>query len=187
MEGNDITNSTDTTNTIEDLDTSWLDDFDNLDKDYKNYYTEELSFIRFHSIYINSANEIITIKEDKILFKNQGMLHKDELIGMIKRNSYLNEKRYRLMSLLKFNINFEPIQLKTFLKSKKPNLGTSYLHSIHELDTIRFDKSISMFHDINDLFILFYEKPTTNHFTSKRMSNPNKKTKRKQLKETTPL
>jgi hypothetical protein len=168
-------------NIIDDLDTSWLEEFDNLDKEYKNYYTEELSFIRFHSIYINSENEIFNIKEDKVLLKTQGILQKEELIGIIKRNICLNEKKYGLMSVLKFNINFEPIQLKSFLKSKKTNIGASYLQSIGHLDAIKLDKSISIFHDINDIFILFNEKPLVNRFTCKRMSNANKKTKRNYL------
>ena len=38
---------------IEDLDSTWIQEFENLEKDYKNFYTEELSFIRVHSVYIN--------------------------------------------------------------------------------------------------------------------------------------
>ena len=43
---------------IEDLDSSWIQEFQNLDNEYKNYYTEELSFIRIHSAYVNCNNEI---------------------------------------------------------------------------------------------------------------------------------
>ena len=43
---------------IEDLDSTWIQEFENLDKDYKNYYTEDLSFLRIHSIYINTLNDI---------------------------------------------------------------------------------------------------------------------------------
>ena len=42
---------------IEDLDFTWIQEFENLDKDYKNYYTEDLSFLRIHSIYINTLND----------------------------------------------------------------------------------------------------------------------------------
>jgi hypothetical protein len=39
---------------IEELDSTWLQEFENLNNEYKNYYTEELSFIRIHTIYVNN-------------------------------------------------------------------------------------------------------------------------------------
>ena len=41
---------------IEDLDISWINEFEKIDNEYKIYYTEELSFIRIHSIYVNNNN-----------------------------------------------------------------------------------------------------------------------------------
>ena len=43
---------------LEDIDSSWLEEFDTLDKEYKDFYTEDLSFIKLHCIYINKNNEI---------------------------------------------------------------------------------------------------------------------------------
>jgi len=173
---------------IDDLDTSWLQDFDVSDKEYKDYYTEDLSFIIFHSLYINRANDMEQLKEEKLLLKTQGFIQKEELLTIIKHNSFLNGKKYGLMSILKFNLNFDPMHLKTFLKSKNPNIGSSFLHSVTNIDTIHLDKSISMFHDLNDIILLFYEKDksSSNNHTKKMCSNTNKKTKRKQFKETTP-
>jgi hypothetical protein len=101
--------------------------------------------------------------------------------------------------LLKFNLNIEPVHLKTFLKSKNANIGGLFLQSVKNIDTIKFEKSISMFHDINELFIIFHEKiyntnSNINHNSSslsrstKKIfihSNANKNTKRKQFKEMT--
>ncbi len=187
---------------LEDIDSSWLEEFDNLDKEYKDFYTEDLSFIKLHCVYINKNNEIEKISEEKILLKNPGFLSKEEMIGIIKHNVYCNNIKYSLLSLLKFNINIDPIYLKTFLKNKgkdkKDNmelLGKNFLQSVKNIDTIKFDKSISMFHDLNDLLILFYDKSanTSIHHTSKNgnhtkkifISSPNtfKKTKRNGFKD----
>ena len=54
---------------LEDIDSSWLEEFDNLDKEYKDFYTEDLSFIKLHCVYINKNNEIEKISEEKILLK----------------------------------------------------------------------------------------------------------------------
>jgi len=144
--------------TIEDLDLSWINEFEKIDNEYKIYYTEELSFIRIHSIYVNNNDEIEKVKEEKILLKNPGILQKEELLSIIKHNSFSNEVKYSLLSILKFNINLEPIHLNTFLRNTNPEIGAQFLHSIKNLDTIKFEKSITMFHDINEILIIFHQK-----------------------------
>jgi hypothetical protein len=172
---------------IEDLDSTWIQEFENLDNDYKNYYTEDLSFLRIHSIYINALNDIEKVREEKIFLKEPGIINREELLSIIKHNSFSNETKYSLLSILKFNINVEPEFLKTFLKSKDKNIGSSFLQSVKNIDTIRFEKSIAMFHDINDLIIVFHQKVNrnnssdSNNRTKKEFINLNtkKKTKRK--------
>jgi hypothetical protein len=172
---------------IEDLDSTWIQEFENLDNDYKNYYTEDLSFLRIHSIYINALNDIEKVREEKIFLKEPGIINREELLSIIKHNSFSNDTKYSLLSILKFNINVEPEFLKTFLKSKDKNIGSSFLQSVKNIDTIRFEKSIAMFHDINDLIIVFHQKVNrnnssdSNNRTKKEFINLNtkKKTKRK--------
>jgi hypothetical protein len=55
----------------------------------------------------------------------------------------------------------EPTHLKTFLKNKNSDIGENFLTSIKNLDTIKFEKSISLFHDINELLIIFHNKNKT--------------------------
>ena len=182
-----------TNDDIEDLDSSWLEEFEKIDNEYKNYYTEDISFIRIRSVYVNKDNNIEKLREEKILLKVPGYLQKEELISIMKHNSYFNQIKYSVLSILKYNINIEPIHLKTFLKSKNQNVGDYFLQSVKNIDTIKFEKSISMFHDINEIFIIFHEKIykpvnnilATNNRTKKVFinSNANKYTKRKLFKE----
>jgi len=170
---------------IDDLDLSWIQDFENLDKEYKNYYTEEMSFIKINSIYVNNNNSIDKIKEDKIILKTPGILQKEDLLRIIKNNTFSNQIKYRLLSILKFNINIEPENLKTFMRSKNTTIGTSFLQSIKNIDSIKFEKSISIFHDINEIIIIFHNNINNNKSigTRKIFIHSNKKTKRKQYKE----
>jgi len=194
---NQNNNYNDDNDIIEDLDLSWIHDFEKIDSEYKNYYTEELSFIRIHSIYVNSNNDIEKVREEKFLLKIPGILQKEELLSIIKHNSFSNQIKYSLLSILKFNINLEPIHLKTFLRNKNPLVGEPFLQSIKNLDTIKFEKSITMFHDINELLIIFHQKINrTSASNSQNIDIRNKtkkvfinsiakkKTKRKELKET---
>jgi Txe/YoeB family toxin of Txe-Axe toxin-antitoxin module len=178
---------------IDELDFSWIQEFEKLDNEYKLYYTEDISFIKIHIVYINTNNEIEKIREEKIILKTQGILCKEELLRIIKNNSFSNQNKYSLLSILKYNINIEPIHLKTFLRNKNPAIGAPFLQSIKHIDTIKFEKSISMFHDINELIIIFHKKihkPTHSEINNNRTkkvfinSNPKKRTKRKELKDT---
>lgn len=176
---------------LEDLDTSWLEDFEKIDSEYKSYYNENQLYVRIHLIYVNQNNEIFKIREQKHFFVRPNTISKEELIAIIKTNSLSSNKLYSLLSILKFNIDIQPQDLKSFLK---PNyINDRFLQSIKHIDNIVFDKSISIFHDINALFILFYEKYTTsNNFQpnlrknlTKKVfinANANKNTRRKQFK-----
>ncbi len=172
---------------IGELDSTWIQEFENLDKDYKNYYSEDMSFLIIHSIYINKLNDIEKVREEKILLKEHGLLQKEELLSIIKHNSFSNEIKYSLLSILKFNINVEPEFLKNFLKSKDKNIGASFLQPVKNIDSIRFDKSIAMFHDINELIIIFRktvnkntnDSSVSNNFTKKTIVNSHTKKKTK--------
>lgn len=174
---------------IEELDSTWVNDFDKLDDEYKTYYSEELSFMKFHLIYVNKNGDIEKVKEEKLLLKTSGVLQKEELLGIIKHSSFLSDIKYSLLSILKFNVNIEPENLKNFLNSKNKHIGSSFLHSIKNINTIHFEKSIAMFHDINEVILLFGVNciPNTNKRTKKIFiySNTKNKTKRNELKEKT--
>jgi hypothetical protein len=147
--------------TFEDLDTSWLHEFEKIDKEYNTYYTEDLLFVRVNYVYVNTCQEITNLGEDKYIFKTPNVLTKEDLIGLIKRNNIVNNKKYSLLSILKYNINIEPHNLKTFFRSKNKHIGQTYLQSVKHIDNIVFDKTISMFQDLNNIMIIFIEKDTS--------------------------
>jgi hypothetical protein len=168
---------------IDELDLSWIQEFENLDNEYKNYYTEDINFIKIHSIYLDN-DSIDKIKVDKIILKTPGILQKEELLRIIKNNSFSNQIKYTLLSILKFNINIEPENLKTFLRTKNPNIGSLFLQSIKNIDSIKFEKSISLFHDINEIIIIFHHNINNKSIGTKKIFiHSNKKTKRKLFKE----
>ena len=117
---------------LETIDFSWLQEFENLDKEYKDYYTEELTVVKIHCIYVSKENEIERVLEDNLILKNPGLLSKEEIVSLIKHNMVCNQVKYELLYILKININLDPIHLKTFIKSKAPLpvIGCNFLQSI---------------------------------------------------------
>jgi hypothetical protein len=183
--------------TFDDLDTSWLQEFEKLDNENKNYINEDLLFIKINYIYVNSKKEITNLYEEKHIFKTPNILLKEDLIGLIKRNSFVNQTKYSLLSILKYNINIEAQNLKTFFRMKNNIIGDAYLQSIKNITNIHFDKTISVFQDLNSLIIIFFEKDNTNGLitnmnnSTRRIyinhfkNNINKKTKRNLFKDIT--
>jgi hypothetical protein len=171
------------------LDDDWINKFEETDKLYKDFYKEDLYYTNLQVIYINRENEIEKLKQESFLMSKPNYISNDEVIEILKNHSIDNDKRYTLLSILKYNISLEPEEIKSYLNNKENN---EYLSIIKNIDTIIFEKSINMFHDLNDLILIFYEKslelkkPDANNTTKKiylRYLSSNKKTIKKRYKD----
>jgi hypothetical protein len=158
------------------LDIKWVEENEKIDSLYKDFYREDVTFINMHYIYINTSNEIERIKEDKYFLPNKNLITKDEVISIIHTNSKSQNKKYSILSILKYNISLEPEQIPFYLKKKYKQV--SFLNSLRNICDIQFDKTIHMFHDLNDLYFLFYENPDKKSINTKNM----KKTMKNRVK-----
>jgi hypothetical protein len=135
--------------TQKNLQTDWIEEFEKIDAHYESFYQEDVNYASFYSIYIDRANNIQTIKEEKVFFKQKNIITREELVGILKKNCFHNKNRYTVLSILKYNFNLQPSDVEHFIKSP-----TSHIH----LSDIKFEKTISMFQDLNNIITLFYEK-----------------------------
>lgn len=145
---------------IEKLNDDWISNFEKNDKLYQDFYKDNVYYTNIDFIYINSENEIEKIKQDTFLMSVENSITRDELIGLLKRNSFDNNKRYSLMSILKYNITLEDNDIKNFLLSTNSSDYNEHFLTINKhIDTIKFEKTINMFQDLNNIYFIFYEKP----------------------------
>lgn len=169
---------------IKELDESWIKDFEENDKNYEIFYSDNIYYVKLHCIYIDKLSNIENVKEGKIFLNEPNFLSREEMLGLLKKYSYQNDIKYSVMSILKYNIDIEPLDIKNFLNTKNTN-DYSFLTPIKNIDSIPFNKTISMFHDLNNIFIIFYEKDKTHMITREHMtkkvylSNSHKKTIKK--------
>lgn len=152
------------------LNDDWIKNFENNDILYQDFYKDDLYYINLRVIYINRNNEIDKIKNQSFLLTKPNTILREEVIGILKNNSIDNGVRYRLLSIMRYNIILEPDDIKNYLMKKETN---HYLSVIKNIDNITFDKSISMFQDLNDLIFVFYEK--SNEIIDKETNNNTKK------------
>jgi hypothetical protein len=178
---------------FQELDTSWIHDFEKEDGLYKDFYLEDLYFINLYYVYLNESNTIEKIKKDKYFFNEiqSNIVPKEELFKIIVKNKNISSENYKLNCLFKYNCTVDPYNIITFLKNKTsikdefdPN--NSYLSPITSIENVQFKKTIMMFQDLNSISIIYKKSsrtninPNTNPNTS---TTTNNKTKRLHIKK----
>jgi hypothetical protein len=158
------------------LDNDWINEFEKIDKDYQGFYNEDLHFLKIHSIYINQQNEIEQLKEEK-MFLNKGInkISREQLLGILKVNAFNCGKRYSILSIIKYNVDLHSSEIKDYLKNGRETNGGEtngretnggdFLSIIKNIDDIVFNQTINMFQDLNDVILLFYEKPQEEQYS----------------------
>ncbi len=137
------------------LDDEWIKQYET----YNDFYTDDVFCVNLSFIYINDANEINKIKEEKFLLRSPNFIEKDDILTLVKKNTICDSKEYFLYSLAKINIDLDPNEIRGFLSKDTNQYATSFLSENNELDEIVFKKTINMFQDLNDLVFLLKEKP----------------------------
>ena len=175
--------------TINSLETDWIDEYEEEDSKYNDFYTERLPNIKLYYVYVNSLHTISNIREEKLELDDSNMISKEKILYIIKNNIIQDNIKYKLLSLLVYNIDLEPRHLKKYLESdnatvqslKQPGeINNEFLYSLKTLEDISLKDSITLFHDINGIYFIFFEekkKRTRKSVTKKiRMYPKNKNT-----------
>lgn len=135
--------------------------------------------IEIQYIFINSKNEIEhSFKEtydclfrdtskSQLFEKPKTQLSKEELLKIIQSNKIQRNKRYRLSEMLEYYINIEEEEWNELLETNavdfNPQNLTNYfkkktfLKKINFVDDIFFEPSVSLFHKINSLYLIYIE------------------------------
>ena len=139
---------------------------ENLDKMFKNYKSyfnnltnQEVQRVKVSFFYVNLQNEIDTKISDEIDLEN-GVLTKERLLHLIKNNRILDGFKYRLISLLKYNIDVSSEEIEKFIYL--PTESYKYLKDEKYLYDIQFNKTIKFFQDVNALYFIFKQIDNVN-------------------------
>lgn len=162
---------------FEELDTSWIHDFEREDGLYKDFYLEDLYFINLYYVYVNEFDTIEKVKKDKYFFNeiNSNIVPKEELFKIIVKNKSIKNVNYKLNCLFKYNYTIDPYNIITFLKNNTPvtlDPNNSYLSAITSIENVQFNKTITMFQDLNSISII-YKKTSNNDNTTTNATNNN--------------
>ena len=165
----------------EEFDMDWMEEIEQESKIYNDFFITNNTSIQVYIYYINRKNELFDGKKMNIQLTNN-VLHKNDIVEIIRNNMYVNKKKYRLMSMLSYNFDLNNNEVKKYHK----NVNSLELLNVHKkICAINYKETINFFKELNDLYLFFVEtKSNTNHNKTKRivLTKKLKKTKRKRLK-----
>jgi len=111
------------------------------------------------------------------------------LIRIIKERKQDDGVKYKLISLIKHNVDLKPEEIKGYVLNNKEY---KFIDNLRELRDINFYDTIGMFEDLNSIFLVYYEfneklkqNKTKKIYFNHSNHSSHRKTKRKQLKEST--
>ena len=173
---------------MEELEVDWIDDFEDEEKIYEKFYPDRVKSIKIFSLYVNKDCILDKVKESTYELQNENILRKLELVKIIREKKKDDGVNYKLISLIKHNVDLKPEEIKNYILNKKEYL---FVDSLRELRDINFYDTIGVFEDLNSIFMIYYEfnEKLKQNKTKKIVFNHNnhsghRKTKRKRLKDT---
>ena len=164
----------------EEFDTSWIDNFKKDNEKYSDFYTEEVTTITLFFIYINNNNDVENLSRDLMILDKKNTVMRDQLIQIIKQNQIHNNNnnnKYKLTSLLKYNIDIEPEEIYNFINNKdESSFSKRFFIQEKYLNDIIYKNTINIFQDLNSLFFIYKETSPISNNKSNNSNNITKKT-----------
>jgi hypothetical protein len=155
-----------------DIDNSWVAAYKASEENYNEFYNEKVTSIKVFSLYIDTTNTVVNMKQELCPLTMESTVSREQLIALIQAKQLTSHGiKYKLFSIVRYNIDLLPDEIPDFIKdslnanTKRFLIPETYIRDIHFTDTI------SIFHDLNALYIIFKAVPlkqiTANKFTQK--------------------
>ena len=154
----------------EDVDIKWIEEFQADEENYSMFYPDHIEELTVSILYVNKSKQIEKVSEKKITLMGKNEIHRNELVTLIKQNDKIDKRKYKLLSILVYNFSLHGDELKNFLKDSRKY---DFMTNLKQIDSYCLESTINCMHDINNLFMVFYEENPSD-ITNK----SNKQTKR---------
>jgi len=125
-------------------------------------YSKKLKLINLTSIktyltYINTDNEIETIRQKKLsIERGTNIVTRSQLINIIKENQKRHNVKYKLMSVMVHNINVTPDTLASYIENPGDFIS---LFTLSRIDSFELQPTVSMLKQYNGIYFFFFECP----------------------------
>ena len=141
------------------LDINWINKYEKEELIYKDFYKDDIKYIKIYSLMINKKLLLENIHEETIFLEEKNILKKSLLIFLInknKNNKSNKSNKIKLLFILKYNIDLDSNNIFNYLKQETET--NMFLKSLTSIDDIIFEPTITLFEDLTSLFIIYNEE-----------------------------
>ena len=127
--------------------------------DYSKMFKEVkiLNNIKTYITYINSDNEIETIHQKKLFLNNEdNIVSRNQLIEVIKNSQKKHNVKYKLISIMVYNIHVTPESLPSYIEN--PNDFIS-LYTLNRIESFELQPTLRLLKKYNGIYFFFFECP----------------------------
>ena len=138
------------------------------DIDYSKMFKELtiLNNIKTYITYINADNEIESITQKKlVLNNNENIVTRKKLLEVIKNNQRKNNTKYKLISVMVYNIHVTPESLPNYIEN--PNDFIS-LFTLNRIESFELKPTLRLLKKYNGIYFFFFECPDDNDLSVKK-------------------
>jgi hypothetical protein len=128
------------------------------DIDYsKKLKVKKLNSIKTYITYINTDNEIEIINQKKLKLNNKNnMVMRSQLIDIIKQSQQKHNVKYKLMSVMVYNIHVTPETLPDYIESPEDFIS---LFTLSRVDSFELRPTLALLKQYNGIYFFFFESP----------------------------
>ena len=127
--------------------------------DYSKMFKEVtvLNNIKTYITYINTDNEIEIIHQKKIhLTNDDNIVMRHQLIDVIKNSQKKNKVKYKLISIMVYNIHVTPESLPNYIENPSDFIS---LYTLNRIDSFELKPTLRLLKKYNGIYFFFFECP----------------------------
>lgn len=160
------------------IDLEYIYDFEKKQQPFMLFYKEKVTNVKINFIYIDLNNEIYNIKSFNETI-NESVIPYERILYLIKNNQINIDQKYKLLSIIKFNIDIDNTEIKNFLVDDNYNDNYNFTFFIKSIDEITFNDTIKFFMRLNSVTFIFKQISQNNENNQDNQnSNQNNTTKK---------
>lgn len=154
----------------------WIEEYEKSEEEYNDFYKTNVESIQISFLYVNRENELFHVKTEKFILNN-GCINKEDILFILRKNMIHNDIKFLPISLLKYNIDLDVEDVKKYITEEEPR---DFLTQAKYTNKIEWVDTISLFQDLNSLYVIFKERKSNG--TTKRIRIKTKRrTRRKYI------
>lgn len=137
------------------MNVDWIEEYEDEEKYYTMFYPEKTSEIKVNMLYVNKTNELEKIREKMLYLSRENEIRKEDLIKLITENNRIDKVKYKLISIMIYNVTLTHLEMKHFLTSPDKY---DFITSLRNIEDCQLEPSVNCLQGLNNVYIIFTEE-----------------------------